>query len=104
MTEKETTEELLKRVLAELDALKKKPTLEDNGVMKDAIALFFGSLVGGITGALVQAAISMKNLIGEVIFGLIMMSIILVYSIVSIFLIRYLRKIKLKPLSKHKKS
>jgi hypothetical protein len=65
MTEKETTEELLKQVLAELDASKKKPTLEDNGIMKDAITLFFGSLVGAITGVLVQSAVSMKNLIGD---------------------------------------
>jgi CHASE2 domain-containing sensor protein len=96
MTEKETTKELLKKVLAELDALKKKPALEDNGIMKEAVTLFFGSLVGGITGALVQSIMSIKSLIGEVIFGLIMMSIILAYSVVSIFLIRYAFKKKNK--------
>ena len=95
-------EERLNQILAELEALKKKSTSENNGIMDDAVTLTLGSVVGAITGVLVQYALLIKNAFGLgyplslVSFAIVTVILILGDSLLVSIVIHRIRKFRKK--------
>ena len=63
----------MKKILAEIEALKKEHIPEKNGIVKEASILFLGSVIGAITGISLQYVFAANTFLGFFLFALLLL-------------------------------